>query len=101
MINALEVTNKQDILAIHSVVSPSLKKQIEQAYPELFRVQFDFSDYVNRLEDMAFLPFFVGQGLVDQREDYMKSLIVSGNYTVEIDEVETGHQIIRFFSKKS
>ena len=93
--NALAITNEQDILAIHSVVSPDLKVQIEQAYPHLFVEQFDFSEYDFDTD----LPFFIGRGLCDRKDDVNKCLLVHSSYEVVIDETQSGHTIIRFFSK--
>lgn len=95
MIQALEITNEQDIKAIHSVVSPDLKVQIEQAYPHLFVKQFDFTGY----EFGNGLPFFVGRGLCSDKKDVNKCLLVHSTYEVEVDETYAGHTIIRFFEK--
>lgn len=94
---AVSVTNEQDILAIHGVVSNELKAQIEQAYPHLFEPeQFDFKDY----EETFFcsgLPFLVGKGLVDEKDRY-KSLAVFSSYRAEIDMCGNT-QVIRFIKK--
>lgn len=99
MIQALAVTNEQDILAIYNVVSPELQAQIKQAYPHLFKPkQFDFSESDGALMRLD-VPFFVGKGLCDDKEDMNKCLIVYSCYYAEIDETSTGYQLIRFFRK--
>ena len=99
--NALAITNEQDILAIHSVVSKELQTQIEEAYPNLFRKQFDFSLFSNQpitMSNFSF-PFFVGKGLCDNEEDRNKCLIVHSDMYVELGTMKNGNQILRFFNK--
>lgn len=102
MIQALTITEDQDILAIHKVVSQKLQKQIEQCYPHLFKpVQLDFEEWGIRTEiDKLGLPFFVGRGLCEYKEDINKCLLVYSNYTVHLDEQPNGYSIIRFFRKQ-
>jgi hypothetical protein len=98
MFNAIAVMSESDILAIHGVVSNELKAQIEQAYPHLFKQQFDFSDWDNRFSPNANLPFVVGKGLVEQKDKY-KSLIVKGNYKTEVHQTYSGLDVIRFIER--
>ena len=99
MFSAVAVTNEQDILAIHGVVSDELKAQIEEAYPQLFGPeQFDFSDWEDDFVGSG-LPFLVGKGLVDEKDRY-KSLVVYGSYRVEMGETSGGVTVIRFFKRK-
>ena len=99
MFNAIAVMSKQDILAIHGVVSNELKAQIEQSYPHLFEPeQFDFTNWDGRFNFNANLPFVVGKGLVSE-EDRGKSLIVKPEYKAEIETTYSGLQIIRFIKK--
>ena len=99
MFNAIAVMSEKDILAIHGVVSNELKAQIEQAYPHLFRQQFDFSSWDQYFMYTNFdLPFLIGKGLVDD-EDQFKSLVVKTEYTAELDVSSSGYQVIRFFKK--
>ena len=98
MIQGLAITNEQDIKAIHSVVSDELKAQIEKAFPELFGPkQHDFSD----AGFSGHLPFFVGKGLCDHKDDRNKCLLVKTDYIADIDILDNGYQIIRFFERKS
>lgn len=100
MIQAVAITNAEDIKAIYNVVSGDLQEQIRKAHPELFGPeQFDFTKHFNDIIEMD-LPFYVGNGLCDREEDKMKCLIVSDFYDVEIDYIECGNKIIRFFEKQ-
>lgn len=99
MIQAVAITNAEDIKAIYNVVSGDLQEQIRKAYPELFGPeQFDFTKHFNDITEMD-LPFYVGNGLCDREEDKMKCLIVINEYDVEIDYMY-GNKIIRFFEKQ-
>ena len=97
--HTIHYLNAEDIKAIYNVVSGDLQEQIRKAYPELFGPeQFDFTKHFNDITEMD-LPFYVGNGLCDREEDKMKCLIVSDEYDVEIDYIEYGNKIIRFFEK--
>jgi len=98
MFNAIAVMSEQDILAIHGVVSNELAAQIEQAYPHLFKQQFDFSDWDNRFSPNSNLPFVVGKGLVSE-EDRFKSLVVQPEYEVKIKTNGVGLQILTFIER--
>lgn len=101
---AIAITNDKDIMAIHSVVSNQLKEEIEQAYPHLFRKQFDFTKLDKLFQgkvNLPFtldLPFVVGKGLVSDEDKY-KSLIVHPEYDLEVVENVLGNTILRFFKK--
>lgn len=99
--NALAITNEQDILAIHSVVSKELQTQLEEAYPHLFRKQFDFSLVSNQPITMSntSFPFFIGKFLCDNEEDRNKCLIVHHDMYAELGTMKDGAQILRFFNK--
>ena len=97
MFNAIAVMSEQDILAIHGVVSNELAAQIEQAYPHLFKQQFDFSDWDDWFNHSN-LPFVVGKGLVSE-EDRFKSLVVKPDYEVKIKTNGVGSQILTFIER--
>jgi hypothetical protein len=99
MLHALAITNEQDILAIHNVVSKELQTQIEEAYPHLFRKQFDFSFFFNQPISRFSFPFFAGNALCDNEEDRNKCLIVHHDMYVELGTMKNGAQILRFFNK--
>jgi hypothetical protein len=98
MFNAIAVMSESDILAIHGVVSNELKAQIEQAYPHLFKQQFDFGEWDEVFGTSEDLPFVVGKGLVEHKDKY-KSLIVKGNYKTEVYQTYSGLDVIRFIER--
>ena len=100
MFNAIAVMSEQDILAIHGIVSDSLKAQIEQSYPHLFgSKQFDFSELNDVLEEIRVpLPFMVGYGMVEEK-DRNKSLVVHSCYRIEYEKNDMGYTVIRFIKK--
>ena len=97
--NAIAVTNEKDIMSIHGVVSNELKAHIEEAYPHLFRKQFNFTklDTVIGTHGLN-LPFSVGKGLVGEDDKYT-SLVIHPGFELEVYENEMGVRVMRFFGK--
>jgi hypothetical protein len=99
MLNVVAITNEQDILAIHGVVSDELKAQIEQTYPHLFEPkQYDFSDWEGFINNSNF-PFMVGFAGVVDAEDRLKSLVIRPEYKMGIKINFYGNQILTFTKK--
>jgi hypothetical protein len=101
MFQGLAIASKDDILAIHRVVSDELKAQIEATCPELFKPRpFDFEEF-GEVFDESDLPFFVGKGLVDHGSDVNNCLLIRDGYELDIDRTNSGHTFLRFLKKKS